>query len=326
MADKKEILLESGTNELEIAEFILGKQSFGINVAKIREFVPYDTKSVTKVPNSPPSMVGVLLLRGRTIPLINLSIHLGLNSEDRSDKPVVLVTEFNTLVNGFIIDAINQIHRLSWSDIKSLNPVLQQHTTRFTGTVNVKDKEILIMDLEYIVSEIFPEKMRGLTHLSTKTLSDEEIEQRRPARQIVIAEDSNMIRNMIIKTIKSAGYTNIQSFDNGGSAYDYVKQTKEKAEQQGQKLTDYVSLTVSDIEMPRMDGLTFCRNIREELREASLPVIIFSSLINEQMIVKCRSVGANAHVTKPQIAMLVDLMDGLIFGKESSQNDFTIAK
>jgi len=316
MADieKKEILLESGTNELEIAEFILGNQSFGINVAKIREFVPYDPEAVTKVPNSPASMVGVFLLRGRTIPLINLNTHLGRTNEFTSERPVVLVTEFNTLVNGFIIDAINQIHRLSWGEIKSLNPVLKKHTTRFTGTVNVKDKEILIMDLEYIVSEIFPEKMRGLTHLSVKTLSKEEKEYRRPSKAIVVAEDSGMIRNMIIKTIKSAGYTNIQSFDNGHSAFEFIKAEKEKAEQQNQTLSDVISLCVTDIEMPRMDGLTVCRNIREDLREKTFPVIIFSSLINEQMAIKCRSVGANAHVTKPQIAELVDLMDNLIFG------------
>jgi two-component system chemotaxis response regulator CheV len=312
---RKEILLESGTNELEIAEFILGTQSFGINVAKIREFVPYDPQAVTKVPNSPASMVGVFLLRGRTIPLINLKTHLGRSDDVESDKPVVLVTEFNTLVNGFIIDAINQIHRLSWSEVKSLNPVLKQHTTRFTGTVNVKDKEILIMDLEYIVSEIFPEKMRGLTHLDNQTLSEEEKEQRRPANQVVIAEDSGMIRNMIIKTISSAGYTNIKSFDNGEGAYNYVKSTKEAAEQQGKNLSDVISIVVTDIEMPRMDGLTFCRNVREELKETTFPVIIFSSLINEQMAIKCRNVGANAHVTKPQIAELVDLMDNLIFGE-----------
>jgi two-component system chemotaxis response regulator CheV len=313
--ERNEILLESGTNEVEIAEFILGNQSFGINVAKIREFVPYDITSVTKVPNSPPSMVGVFLLRGRTIPLIDLNKHLGRTISYESERPVVLVTEFNTLVNGFIIDAINQIHRLSWSDVKSLNPILKKHTTRFTGTVNVKDKEILIMDLEYIVSEIFPEKMRGLTHLKEEMVTQEDEETRRGSNQIVIAEDSSMIRKMITKTISASGYTNLKSFDNGQSAFEYVKAAKEKAEQQGKKLLDYVALAVSDIEMPRMDGLTFCRNVREELNEKKFPVVIFSSLINEQMAIKCRTVGANAHVTKPQMGELVDIMDNLIFNK-----------
>jgi len=314
--ERKEILLESGTNEVEIAEFILGNQSFGINVAKIREFVPYDIASVTKVPNSPPSMVGVFLLRGRTIPLIDLNAHLGRTHKyTESERPVVLVTEFNTLVNGFIIDAINQIHRLSWSDVKSLNPILKKHTTRFTGTVNVKDKEVLIMDLEYIVSEIFPEKMRGLTQLKDEIVTEEDEETRRGSNQIVIAEDSSMIRKMITKTIGSSGYTNLKSFDNGESAYLYVKAAKEKAESQGKKLMDYIALAVSDIEMPRMDGLTFCRNVREELNEKKFPVVIFSSLINEQMAIKCRSVGANAHVTKPQMGELVDIMDNLIFNK-----------
>ncbi|KPA16977.1 Chemotaxis protein cheV [Candidatus Magnetomorum sp. HK-1] len=316
MAGNKEILLESGTNELEIAEFMLGTQSFGINVAKIREFVPYDSSAVTKVPNSPASMVGVFLLRGRTIPLINLNLHLERDEDYESERPVVLVTEFNTLVNGFIIDAISQIHRLSWNDIKSLNPMLQKHTTRFTGTVNVKDKEVLIMDLEYIISEIFPERMRGLTHIDAAALSDEEIANRRGSGKIVIAEDSPMIRNMIVKTIGSAGYTDIESFENGESAYNYIKKTKEKAEQQGKKLLDIVSLAVTDIEMPRMDGLTVCRSVREELKETSIPIIIFSSLINEQMAIKCKTVGANAHVTKPQMGELVGIMDNLIFKKE----------
>ncbi|MBF0452323.1 MAG: chemotaxis protein CheV [Candidatus Magnetomorum sp.] len=312
---RKEILLESGTNELEIAEFILGHQSFGINVAKIREFVPYDPAQVTKVPNSPKSMVGVFLLRGRTIPLIDLNTHLGRQKSLDSERPVVLVTEFNTLVNGFIIDAINQIHRLSWSDVKSLNPILKKHTTRFTGTVSVKEKEVLIIDLEYIVTEIFPERMRGLTQLNESSNAEEDIISRRASGQIVIAEDSGMIRNMITKTIGAAGYTNLRSFDNGETAYLYIKSTKEKAEQNGKKLMDYLSLAVSDIEMPRMDGLTVCRNVREELNEKIFPIVIFSSLINEQMAIKCRSVGANAHVTKPQMGELVDIMDNLIFNK-----------
>jgi len=313
MADNKEILLESGTNELEIAEFTLGGQSFGINVAKIREFVPYDPEAVTKVPNSPKSMLGVFLLRGRTIPLIDLKTHLDQGKDYESDRPVVLVTEFNTLMNGFIIDSINQIHRLSWSDIKSLNPILQKHTTRFTGTVNVKDKEILIMDLEYIVTEIFPEKMKGLTQINEIETSDEELVSKRGSAQIVIAEDSKMIRNMITKTISSAGYNNLKIFENGEFAYNFIKSTKLDAEKENKNLSDYVSLLVTDIEMPRMDGLTFCRNIREELKEQSFPIIIFSSLINEQMIVKCKTVGANAHVTKPEMADLVEIMDKLIF-------------
>jgi len=309
---RQDILLETGTNEVEIAEFLLGSQSFGINVAKIKEFVPYDITSLTKVPNSPPSMIGVFLLRGRTIPLIDLNVHLGRKEGYTSERPVVLVTEFNTMINGFRIDAINQIHRLSWNDLKPLNPLLKKHTTRFTGTVNVKNHEILILDLEYIVSEIFPEKMKGLIEFNRPDITEEDIVKKRQTKKIVIAEDSNMIRKMIINNISVSGYDNITSFDNGLDAYNYIKKSKKQADSEGKDISEYINLVVSDIEMPKMDGLALCRGVKEELKLSNLHVIMFSSLINEQMAIKCRSVGSSAHVTKPQVGELVSIVDGLI--------------
>ncbi|CAN2042876.1 two-component system, chemotaxis family, chemotaxis protein CheV [Candidatus Magnetomoraceae bacterium gMMP-15] len=307
--ERQEILLESGTNEVEVAEFQLGKQSFGVNVAKIREFVPYDKKSVTGVPNSPKSMIGVFLLRGRTIPLIDLNIHLERDEKNISERPVVLVTEFNNMVNGFIIDAINQIHRLSWNDIKPLNPVLGKYTPRITGSVNVKESEILVLDLEHIISEIFPKKMKEMIAFK-ETISPDEVKlAKRLSKYIIIAEDSTMIRRLMKNTLDTAGYKNISAFDNGKDAYEYIVSLHKKAKDERKNISEYLNVIISDIEMPQMDGLTLCRKIREELKLKAMPIIMFSSLINDQMARKCNTVGANAYVTKPQMGSLVKLID-----------------
>jgi len=309
---RKDILLETGTNEVELAEFLLGKQSFGVNVAKIREFVPYLKKSVTKVPNSHPSMDGVFLLRGKTIPLINLNFHLQRKVEEIPERPVVLVTEFNNLINGFRIDAINQIHRLSWNDIKPLNPLISRNAPRLTGTVHIKGTEILILDLEFIISEIFPGKMKELTEYESKTQSKEEQDQKIQQRsdvKIIIAEDSTMIRTLIKNAVNSEGYTNLHLFDNGKDAYNYCVKLQKQAGQENRSINNYLNIIVSDIEMPQMDGLTLCKKIKDELRFRNIPVILFSSLINEQMVAKCKAVGADSFISKPQMAKLVSMID-----------------
>ncbi|MBF0550134.1 MAG: chemotaxis protein CheV [Deltaproteobacteria bacterium] len=317
---KREILLESGTNEVEVAEFLLGSQSFGVNVAKIREFVPYDHGQVTKLPDAPPSLEGMFLLRGRTIPLINLNRHLDRGETVRSERPVVLVTEFNNMVNGFMIDAVLQIHRLSWSNIKPLNPILAGYTPRLTGSVHVKDTEILILDLEYIIGEVFPKKMRELIGVEDDVdqTSPKEIPvkgslaDRRRAMKIVLAEDSAMIRNYMKKALTKAGYQVAALFDNGQDAYEWIVKTKDQAEAARKDITDYINLIVLDIEMPQMDGLTLCKKIKQGLRLTQFPVVMFSSLINEQMARKCDSVGADSYVSKPQMNELVGLLDSFL--------------
>jgi len=310
--NKRDILLESGTNEVEIAEFRLGKQSFGINVAKIREFVPYHSESITKVPSSPPSMLGVFLLRGRTVPVVDLNAHLGRTEPLESDRPVVLVTEFNSMINGFVIDSINMIHRLSWNDLNPLNPVLKKHTTRFIGTVNIKDTEILILDLEYIISEIFPNKMQKEINIDQYITANDLKKYNREDIHIVIAEDSKMIRKLIVDTVMKAGYKHIKTYDNGKDAFNYIESLHNKAINENTHITKYVNVVVTDIEMPKMDGLTFCKSIKHEMKCQDVIVIMFSSLINEQMINKCRTVGADGYITKPQVGDMVQLIETLL--------------
>jgi len=311
---KNDILLESGTNEVELAEFFLNNRSYGVNVAKIREFVPYEEKNVTKVPNAPTSMIGMLLLRGKTIPLINLKQNLEHDDLSISERPVVLVTEFNTIVNGFLIDSINRIHRLSWSDIKPLNPILSQHAQRITGTVHVDKREIMVLDLEFIIGHLFPDKMALLTEYENNetTNATQTIQEKRNKCHVLIADDSAMIRKLILNALTSEGYSNIRDFNNGLSAYNYVLDLKQQSEASNRSINDLLSIVVSDIEMPQMDGLNFCKRIKEDSVLSKIPVILFSSLINEQMVRKCKRVGADAQISKPEMKKMIGYIDDIL--------------
>ncbi|MCF8069900.1 MAG: chemotaxis protein [Desulfobacterales bacterium] len=308
-SDRNGILLKSGTNEVEIAEFLLGNQSFGVNVAKIKEFVPFEEDGLTCVPNAPKSLMGMFLIRGRAVPLIDLNSHLERNEQTVSQRPVVLVTEFNNVVNGFTIDSIKRIHRLSWEEIKPLSPVLASYSPRVTGSVHIGEVEIMILDLEHIITDVFPERLEALRRAGEEVGSDTKMADKRESKRLVVAEDSNVIRKQILSSLISGGYKNIKPFENGFEAFRYINGIKAS----GRDVKEEVDLVITDIEMPHMDGLTLCKRIKKTLQLSSLPVVVFSSLINEQMSRKCKSVGADGQITKPEIKELAKLVDGLLY-------------
>ncbi|PNU20237.1 chemotaxis protein CheV [Geothermobacter hydrogeniphilus] len=310
---RQEILLESGTNEMEIIEFYLGTQPFGINVQKLREIIPYDPNAVTRLPDVHESMLGTLLLRGRTLPLIDIRKHVEARpgEEDADTRRVVLVCEFNELTNGFLVDGVNQIHRVSWEQVQPMSVFLDQYKPRFTGSIQIDNREILILDLEHVVAEIDPEA--GTAYDDVQGASAVATPETRREKLLMLAEDSAIIRCGIQRVLKASGYEQLQVFDNGKDCCDAVKALKEK---HGSDLQEVLHLVISDIEMPKMDGLTLCRQIKEAMGLKNLRVIMFSSLINEQMALKCDQVGADGYVTKPQIPELVEMVDRLVFGSE----------
>lgn len=306
---RQEILLESGTNEMEIIEFYLGEQPFGINVQKLKEIVPYDPGAVTRIPESPPSILGTLLLRGSSIPLIDLKGHIGHTSSTVAEdsRQVVLVCEFNDRVSGFLVDGVNQIHRISWSQVQPMASYIDQYRPRFTGSVSIDERDILIVDLECIIADVDPDTRLDYDAGLGGTLIDQ-----RGRKRLMLAEDSAIIRDGIKRVLTTAGYTDLDVYDNGADCYAAIQaRLAEAAEQQIEPL-DALALVISDIEMPAMDGLTLCRKIKQEMKIDGIKVVMFSSLINDQMALKCDAVGADGYCTKPQIPELVDLMDGFL--------------
>ena len=306
-------LRKSGSNEVEIVEFLLGKQSFGVNVTKVREFVPFDMDSVTTLPNAPPSLQGIFVLRGRTIPLIDLNSFLGLPPDESVTQRVAIVTEFNQRTDGFIVDRINKIHRLSWDQFQPLNNFFSEYGTQMLGSISVEGREVFVLDLEHIIGEVSPEAMAAYRE---EEPTDQELAQRRSQTKVIMAEDSGVIREHLAKKLKSVGYANLTVFSNGVEALAEVQKLSDRAAREKQPLSQYLTGVISDIEMPAMDGLTLCQKIRQEVGQSELPFILFSSLINEHMGHKCRAFGATSWTKKPDMADLIDLMDRHLLPEE----------
>ena len=292
------ILLENGTNELEILEFILGNNSYGINVAKSRDIIPY--QQVTPVPNSHPSIEGIFMPRDTMITAIDLMNCLGRG--ESQEKGLFIITNFNKLDIAFHVDNVLGIHRVSWRDI--IKPDATISTTEdsvSTGIIKKDNKLIIILDFEKIVCDINPEtglKVSEITELG---------ERKRSSVPILIAEDSPLLNKLIVDSLKRAGYDNLIHTENGQQAYNVICQCKADG-----SLKDHVRVIITDIEMPEMDGHRLTKLVKTDEATADIPIVIFSSLVNEEMKRKGESLGADAQLSKPEIGNLVKIVDRLV--------------
>lgn len=306
---KQEILLESGTNELEFLTFVLGNQSFGLNVLKVQSIQQFDPSSLTKLPRAHHAMLGMMLYRDKTIPLIDLSAALDLeNKHETKENMIVIVTKFNSVVNGFLVNGVNRIYRLNWEDFIPLDRTLGSAGKSITGSIRIDDVDIMVVDLEYILSVISPNLAISDINEETANLSSQ---RSREEVNIFFAEDSNTIRNNVIRILEKSGYKNVRSFEDGQQAFDALVKLRDQTDTNGSDATQLPHVLISDIEMPQMDGLSLCKKIKEDSKLEQIIVIMFSSLINEQMLFKCKSVRADDSITKPEMDELVAMLDKL---------------
>ena len=300
------ILLESGTNELEILEFKVADNYYGINVAKIREILTY--QHVTPVPNAHPFVEGIFMPRDTMISVINLRRCLGYE-DDPNIVGLFFITNFNNLNTAFHVDEVLGIHRVSWEDINTPDGTIQSDDNGVsTGVLKLEDRLVVILDFEKIVAGINPE-----TGLKVSDMDGYE-ERDRSKSPIVLAEDSALLSKLIVECLKKAGYTNLVINDNGQKAWDYLCE-RDKA---GTVLND-VHCIITDIEIPQMDGHRLTKLVKSHDTMKNIPVIIFSSLINEEIRRKGESLGADAQLTKPEIGKLVAAVDELVDKYEHSR-------
>ena len=290
------ILLESGTNELEVLEFTLGNNHYGINVAKIREILTY--QPVTPVPNSHPSIEGIFMPRDTMISVVNLKRCLGM-PDDAKTEGLFIITNFNKLNIAFHVDAVLGIHRVSWEAIIKPDATINtEQNSASTGVIKMDDKLIIILDFEKIVTDISPE-----TGLKMSDMGQRE----RCESPILIAEDSPLLSRLITDCLKKAGYTNLIVTMNGQEAWDKLQEFEKAG-----NVREKVHCIITDIEMPLMDGHRLTKLVKTNDNMKKIPLIIFSSLVNEEMRIKGEQLGADAQLTKPEIGNLVSAIDDLI--------------
>ena len=297
--DNQGILLESGTNEFEIVEFSVGITTYGINVAKVREVI--NRVPVTQMPNTPPCVDGVFSLRGKVMPLVDLARVLSAKREKEASK--IIVCELNNFHVGFLVDEVSRIQRISWSAMEP--PPNVTNSEEVVGIVKIADKMIILFYFEKIVADINPEINRKLS--SVPQMSDKTIRTRK-TKKILVAEDSKMLRDLLLNTLHASGYENITMAENGAIAWDKLQAIARSSE----SVTQELQLVITDIEMPQMDGHHLIKRIKDDDNLKALPVIIFSSLINPEMRRKGELLGAVEQVTKPEIEQLIGFVDQYI--------------
>ena len=303
------ILLESGTNELEILEFKVADNYYGINVAKIIEILNY--QHVTPVPNSHPFVEGIFMPRDTIISVINLRKCLGY-PDDPDNEGLFFITNFNNLNTAFHVDQVLGIHRVSWEDINTPDSTISSEANGVaTGVIKLDDHLVVILDFEKIVSKINPATALNVSEMDERP---EDKNRDRSKSPIMIAEDSPLLSKLIVECLKKAGYTNLNVNANGQEALDKLQDMKEK-----ETTLDDVHCIVTDIEMPKMDGHRLCKLVKDDDSLKHIPVIIFSSLINDDIRRKGESVGADAQLTKPEIGKLVDAIDELVDKYEAAR-------
>jgi len=297
---RSEILLETGTNELEVLELYIEEKAaaggkptpnyFGMNVAKVMQVI----ESPNLVPPesaSHPAFVGTISLRNNIVPVLSLSTLLGIEMHQRPFE-VVIITEFSQSVTGFLVSGVTDIFRVGWEQVAAPDGFLARVVTgSIIGIVEMNGRFIQLLDLESILAEVDPESMAmdttGIARASQQY-------------RALVADDSATIRLMLKKMLTAANFS-LKIVNNGAEAIKTLTKYKEQAATAKRDITDFVDIVIADIEMPLMDGFSLTKQIKQDPTLGKIPVILYSSLITDELRHKGIAVGADDQVSKPEL-------------------------
>lgn len=299
MADTA-ILLESGTNEIEIMEFTIYGERYGINVAKVREIIMPEV--VKPIPHSHPAVEGIFKPRDILLTVVDLPYYLSNNKTERQTKDLFIITNFNKLNIAFRVHGVVGISRISWKNIQKPDSTLTHGEEGVaTGIAQCGSELVTILDFEKIVADIAPSTGIQIDEINRMG------NRKRDEHTILVAEDSVLLTRMIEMALKKAGYMNLIQMANGQEAWDYLSRMKENDEK-----TKKVDLIITDIEMPEMDGHRLTKLVKTDPDLKHIPLVIFSSMINAELMIKGKSLGADEQLSKPEIGHLVEVIDELL--------------
>lgn len=307
MKKSGEILLETGTNEVEVMQFTVQGELYGINVAKVREIML--SEPVKPLPRAHPAVEGIFKPRDRVLTVVDLPRYLSGAPEEKHAKDLFIVTNFNQEYVAFRVDGVVGISRISWEQIQKPDAAASGGADGIaTGIAQCGGELVTILDFEKIVGDIAPETAIRLTDLDG--LGPRE----RSTRPIYVAEDSALLNRLMKEALTRAGYTNLHLFSNGQELWDALQELRGQGD-----VREAAALVITDIEMPQMDGHRLTKLIKEDRELREIPVLIFSSLITEELRVKGKQIGADEQLSKPEIGQLVSAMDRLL--KDSGETD-----
>ena len=291
MEEVKKVITEVGTNEWQVVVFFLGEQTFAINVDKTREILRWTGSR--SIPDAPTSMIGITSVRGEVLPLMDLRKHLGIVSNVPLESSKIIIAEFNEIKLGFVVDSVERIYRLTSEELDS--SLTGTFLGQFVLYVIKRDhRNVLLLDYEAIVQSINPSLSERYAlapvkaRVMTADLGNLDL------YKILVAEDSPLIRRQLQDVLSQGGFHNVVLVGDGKDAWDHLDATP-----------DDFALLVTDVEMPRLDGLALTRRVKENTKMRSIPIVVFSSIMAHDIKIKAASVGAEAQITKPEINELV---------------------
>ena len=301
-ARNNERSLSDETSVLELMEFTMAGSSFGINVSKVTEIMR--SCPITPMIKSHPCIEGVYKPRGKIITVINLPRYMQLPENEDTGKDMFMLTNFENVNAAFHVHTVEAMHRIKWSNVEKPSAIIYGGDDGvITGTTKIGDKMITIIDFEKVLYDINPET--GLQLSEVSMMGNRE----RSEKPIVIVEDSVFLKKMILQALEMAGYTNVTSFDNGQDAWEYLDKVKKECMADRVPIERQVTIIITDIEMPRMDGHHLTKLVKSDDVLKKIPVLVFSSLIDEVQKTQGESIGVNAHLSKPQIGSLISTID-----------------
>ncbi|WP_374476657.1 chemotaxis protein [Zoogloea sp.] len=299
----------AGTNKLEILLFTLGmdprtgrRETFGINVFKVREVMR--TPPITAAPEMPSSVEGMVSLRGVLVPVVDLAKYAGMSTDNPRD--IMIVTEYNGHTQGFLVEAVDTILRLDWSQMRVPPDML---TANLGGLVTAVTelpgpKLVMLLDVEKVLSET----TRYDDEFLFKGIEPIEVES--PVT-VYFADDSSVARKQIERTLDVLGVRYVGTV-NGRAAWDELEKLASYASASGRKVKDLVALVLTDVEMPEMDGYILTKRIKSDPRFEGVPVIMHSSLSGMSNQQLGRSVGVDEYVAKFEPQRLAEVLRRLI--------------
>ena len=298
MQEVKKVITEVGTNEWQVVVFFLGDQSFAINVDKTREILRWPGCRV--IPDSSAAMIGITSVRGEVLPMVDLRVFLKINTKIELEQCKVIIAEFNGIKLGFVVDAVERIYRINSEDLDST--LTGKYLGEWVLYVIKRDaRNVLLLDYEAIVQVISPQLSmthkwdpKGL-HEITQDIGN------LSSYSIIVAEDSPLIRKQVRDVLTAGGFSNLTICSDGKEAYDKIM--KEGA---------HYDVLITDVEMPRLDGLALTRRIKENPVTRDLPIIVFSSIMAQDIKAKAASIGAKYQITKPEVSLLVEYVAKII--------------